>query len=95
MRKVLSRSLIRIPMELTVRSDRELVGRCVVQESALVEQLVAGLIVVGESDLDLAVFDLSQRDGEGRISLLKVDSSSAGSGQKTSESRQSELHLCE
>jgi hypothetical protein len=65
MRKVLSRSLIRIPMELTVRSDRELVGRCVVQESALVEQLVAGLIVVGESDLDLAVFDLSQRDGEG------------------------------
>jgi hypothetical protein len=67
----------------------------VVQESALVEQLVAGLIVVGESNLDLAVFDLSQRDGKGRVSLLEVEGSSAGSGQNGSESGQSKLHLCE
>ena len=82
-------------MVLTVRSDGKLVGGCVIQESALVEQLVAGLVVVGESDLDLAVFDLSQRDGKGRVSLLEVDGSSAGSGQKTSKSRQSKLHVCE
>ena len=80
---------------LTVRSDGKLIRRCVVQESTLVEQLVAGLIVVGESDLDFAVFDLSQRDREGRVSLLEVDGSSAGSGQKASESGQSKLHLCE
>jgi hypothetical protein len=82
-------------MLLTIRGNRKLVGRSVVEESALVEQLVAGLVVVGESDLDLAVFDLSQRDGKGRVSLLEVDGSSAGSSQKTSESGKSKLHLCE
>ena len=81
-------------MVLTVRSNGELVGRCVIQESALVEHLVAGFVVVGKSDLDLAVFDLSQRDSEGRASLLEIDGSSAGSGDKASESGQSKLHLC-
>lgn len=57
-------------MILTIRGNGELIGGSVVEESALVEQLVAGLVVVGESDLDLAVFDLSQRDREGRVSLL-------------------------
>ena len=82
-------------MILTIRGNGKLVGRSVVEESALVEQLVAGLVVVGESDLDLAVFDLSQRDREGRVSLLEVDGSGAGSGQKTSESGKSKLHICE
>ena len=82
-------------MILTIRGNGKLVGRSVIEESALVEQLVAGLVVVGESNLDLAVFDLSQRDGKGRVSLLEVEGSSAGSGQKASESGQSKLHLCE
>lgn len=82
-------------MILTIRGNGELIGGSVVEESALVEQLVAGLVVVGESDLDLAVFDLSQRDREGRVSLLEVDGSGAGSGQETSESGKSKLHLCE
>lgn len=82
-------------MILTIRGNGKLVGRSVIEESALVEQLVAGLVVVGESNLDLAVFDLGQRDREGGVSLLEVDGSGAGSGQETSESGKGKLHVCE
>jgi len=84
---------VAIRTTLTVRGDGKLVSGCVVQESALVEQLVAGLVVVGESDLDLAVLNLSQRDRKRRVPLLKINGSGAGSGQKGSESGQSKLHL--
>ena len=80
---------------LTIRGNGELIGGSVVEESALVEQLVAGLVVVGESNLDLAVFNLSQRDRKRRVPLLKINGSGAGSGQKGSESGQSKLHLGE
>lgn len=78
---------------LTVGGDGKLVSRCLVQEGALVEHLVAGLIAVGQSDLDLAVLELSQRDRERRVSLLQVNGSGTDSGHKGSESGDCKLHV--
>jgi hypothetical protein len=78
----------------TVRADGKFVGRCVVQESAFVEQLVAGFIVVGKGDLNLAVLDLSQGDRKRRVPLLEIDGAGAGAGHKGSKGGESELHLC-
>jgi hypothetical protein len=80
---------------LTVRGDRELVSRGMVQEGAFVEHLVAGLIVVGKSNLDLAVLDLSQGDGKRRVPPLQVNGGGGGGGHKGSKCGQSELHVDE
>jgi len=64
----------------------------VVKEGSLVEELVAGLIVVGEGDLDLAVLNLGQGDGEGRVSLLQVNGSGADGGHKGGKSGGGDLH---
>ena len=78
---------------LTVGGDGKLVSRGLVKEGTLVEELVAGLIVVGEGDLDLAVLDLGQGDGERRVSLLKVNGSGADGGHEGGKSGGGDLHV--
>ena len=78
---------------LTVGGDRELISRGVVEECALVEKLVAGLIIVGESNLDFAVLDLGQGDGEGRVSLLQVNGSRADRGHESGKYGGGNLHV--
>jgi hypothetical protein len=77
---------------LTVGGDGKLVGRGLVEESSLVEQLVASLVVVGQGNLDLAVLDLGQGDGERGVSLLQVDGSRADRGHEGGESGGGDLH---
>jgi hypothetical protein len=79
--------------ELTVGGDGKLVGRGIVKEGSLVEQLVASLVVVGKGNLDLAVLDLGQGDGERRVPLLQVEGSRADRGHEGGESGGGDLHV--
>lgn len=78
---------------LTVSADDELVSRRLVEESALVEQLVVGLVVVGKGDLDFTILNLGQSNRERSLPLLQIDGSRAGSGHEGSESGDSDLHV--
>jgi hypothetical protein len=77
---------------LTVGGDGKLVSRGLVEEGALVEELVASLVVVGEGNLDLAILDLGQGDREGRVPLLKVDGSGADGSHEGGKSGGGDLH---
>lgn len=73
----------------TVRRDDQLVGGGIIEERFLVEELVVGLGIVGECDLDLAVLGVREDDGQGESLLarstaaeLTVDARKARAGRE-------------
>jgi len=79
----------------TVGGNDQLVGGSIIEERLLVEELVVGLGVVGERDLDLAVLGVRENDRQGSVPLEKVDCCRADSGCQEGEARQRVLHVGE
>ena len=67
-------------------------GSLGVEESTLVEKVVAGVAVVGNLGLDLGVSKRSKLDIEGSGSGLEVDCSAVGGGCQCKELSKSDLH---
>jgi hypothetical protein len=74
------------------RRDCQLIVGSIVEERFLVEQLIVGFGSVSESDFDLAVLELRQLDGQGRVSLCEVNGSSANGGGQDGEAWQRVSH---
>jgi hypothetical protein len=78
---------------LTCGRNMEFVnGSLGIEESTLVEKIVAGIAVVGDLSLDLGVSERSELDIEGSGSSLEVDGSAIGSGCQCKELSKSDLH---
>ena len=79
--------------QLTCGRNMEFVnGSLGVEESTLVEKVVAGIAVVGDLSLDLGVSERSELDIERSGSGLEVDCSAVGGGCQCKELGKSDLH---
>ena len=67
-------------------------GSLSVEESALIEQVVAGSAIVGDLSLDLGVSERSKLHVKRSGSGLKVDCSAVGGGCQCKELGKSDLH---
>lgn len=77
----------------TLGGDGQLVSRGIVEERLLDEKVVASLGVVCQSNLDLAVLNVRQLDGEGSIPLGEIDSRSADGGRQDGKAGNRVLHV--
>lgn len=66
-------------------------GLCI-EESTLVEQIVAGIAVVGHDGFDLGVSERSKLDIQRSVSSLEADCSTVGCSSQCKELGQSDLH---